>query len=126
MSSSTIDISAFVASLKNAVPATALEVVKACMQFAEKTNAAGEEKADLVLLLVEHPAVVSALPENIKQGLQVLVDNNLVAPTLSVVCEAAKGKLDLAKTATTCAAMLPGFLNVFKACTGGAAAHLKK
>ena len=120
----TIDISAFVNSLKNNIPASALEVVKACMQFAEKTNATGEEKAELVLLLVEHPAVVSAIPENIKQGLQILVDNNLVAPTLSVVCEAAKGKLDLAKV-KTCVAMLPGFFNAFKACLGGASG-LKK
>jgi len=106
-----IDISNLIAKFQANVPSNAIEIVRACMEFAEGTHLHGSEKAELVKDLLTEPALVAVLPKRVVSAIDVLIQNDLVEPTIDTIVSAANGKFNLHKTAACCLAALPKFLS---------------
>jgi len=101
-----IDISSLIAKFQANVPKNAIEIVRACMEFAEGTKMTGSEKSELVKDLLTEPALVAVLPKGVVSAIDLMIQNDLVGPTIDTIVSAANGKFDLHKTATCCLAFL--------------------
>lgn len=110
-----IDISSLIAKFQANVPSNAIEIVRACMEFAEGTQLSGSDKSELVKDLLTEPALVAVLPKQVVSIIDLMILNDLVGPTIDTIVSAANGKFDLHKTATCCLAALPRFFSLFSA-----------
>jgi hypothetical protein len=106
-----IDISRLIAKFQANRPNNALEIVRACMEFAEGTKLPGSEKSELVKDLLTEPALVAVLPKQVVSVIDVLIQNDLVGPTIDTIVSAANGKFGLHETATCCLTALPKMLS---------------
>lgn len=107
-----IDISRLIAKFQSNMPSNAIEIVRACMEFAEGTRLPGSDKAELVKDLLTEPALVNVLPKQVVSAIDVLIQNDLVGPTIDTIASAANGKFALHETAACCLAALPKFLSL--------------
>jgi hypothetical protein len=101
-----IDISSLIAKFQANIPSNAIEIVRACMEFAEGTQLHGSEKAELVKDLLTEPALVAVFPKQVNSAIDLLIQNDLVGPTIDTIVSAAHGKFNLHKTATCCLSVL--------------------
>jgi hypothetical protein len=101
-----IDISRLIAKFQANIPSNAIEIVRACMEFAEGTRLPGSEKAELVKDLLTEPALVNVLPRQVVSAIDVLIQNDLVGPTIDTIVSAAHGKFALHETAACCLSVL--------------------
>jgi hypothetical protein len=103
-------IDAVRAMLVTANAKSAIDVVKVLMLYAEKQkHLTGASKFALLEQLIVEPDIYDPLPRIVKEGIDVLVQKNLLGPTVDMVCAAARGQLDLNKTIVCCSAFLGSF-----------------
>lgn len=85
-----------------------MEVVRVCMEYAEKTDLHGSDKSKIVHDLLSDPELTAVLPEAVQMGIQNLLDNDLLQPTIDLVIDASKGKMNFNKTAACCLSFAAG------------------
>lgn len=78
------------------------DIIKYCMEMVEKYNIPGEEKSDLVILILrkiikEYDEGISRLniPVIVINNMKLMFENEMIQSTINVICDASKGKLKL-------------------------------
>lgn len=81
---------------------SALDVIRFCMEEAEKLSLPGSDKAAVVKCLLESEKLVSLLPPSIADSIHIMIEQNLVQPTIDIIVQASRGRLDLNKSIDCC------------------------
>lgn len=76
---------------------SALCVIRIGMEIVETHNVNGETKSlmviDMLKKLLEKQDIAKILPYNVRNGIKVMLDANLVSSVMPIICDASKGKL---------------------------------
>lgn len=87
---------------------SALDVIGLCMEFIDNKGLTGPEKASMVIdtlntILSERKTDFEGLlPAVVFTEIKILADSNLVVPTLTIICNASKGRLQINKISSCC------------------------
>lgn len=102
----TFDLQGLIDTAQGPAIKSAVDVVRVCMEYAEKTQLPGAEKAVLVKDLLTDSRLMLSVPAQVREGVQTMLSADLLQPTIDLVCAAAKGQLDLGKTVVCCTKFL--------------------
>lgn len=91
---------------------SAIDVVKILMTFAEQQKGlTGPEKSALVKTLLSEQSLFDDLPVPLRIAMDLMIDNDLVQPTIDLACDASKGKLNVNQVITCCIPFVGAIVN---------------
>lgn len=89
---------------------SALDVIKVCMETVEKFKIPGHEKTEYIKRLLTELDLRDYLPAPVIDSIHIMIQNNLVEPTIQLVCQATQGKLNVNDAAMCCMSFTSLFL----------------
>lgn len=94
---------------------TAVDVIRVCMEEVEKLPGGlhGSDKLAIVQAVLSSRDQLARLgiPEAVLQAIDLMVANDLVKPTIDVICLASQGKVDVNKTVACCTAAISAWFS---------------
>lgn len=86
---------------------SALDIVKVVMETVEKSDAKGQEKMELLQAIIVSPEFRKIpLPMSLWQSIDVMIENDLLKPTVEMIVLASTGKLDINQSVVCCTTFL--------------------
>lgn len=86
---------------------SALDIIKIVMEEVEKTSATGQEKMQMLETIITSSEFRRIpLPNALWQSIDIMMENNLLKPTVEMIVLASSGKLDINKSVTCCLTFL--------------------
>jgi hypothetical protein len=89
---------------------SAVDVVRICMEHVNGMDLAGRDKADLVQAILSSEELHQRLNPTVVRALDVMIENDLVQPTIDAIVAAARGKFKLKKVAACCLSFVAKYL----------------
>lgn len=81
---------------------SALDVVRICMEEADKLPLSGVDKSAIVKAVLECDVLLHLLPDQVASSVKTMCEQNLVQPTIDLVIDASRGKMDINKSIKCC------------------------
>jgi len=96
--------------LQSKVVSTALDALTLVMEVLEPQNEIkGQAKAFAAMEALKDPRVLAILPDPVAQSLSVMIEQDLIFPTIDAICAASRGQLGINQVATCCASFWTHF-----------------
>lgn len=89
--------------------ATACDVISLAMEIIDTIKAPGSFKSDTVINVLQsivNGNLQGVIPEKVVAEIKLLLENNLVQPTIDVIVAASRGQLNIGKVESLCSSWI--------------------